>query len=266
MKRKPSTSGEVKFNDSSLIDAKSAWYAASQMNPELYAAAIAAKNSKVSSIMSNPNNSTLFNKQKMSSSCNKKTNMELNQIQQSVRNIQNQSLEDNLINMMTEAVNSANIMNQQTTMNSANFKNKKMNIDFAIKNDKNSDLYDDEYENNEFDNDDNDNDDDDDEDDDNSRQMIKNKFHFSSNESHKRFKENVIIDNQLDFEDSNENFYVNDRKMSFSESKAKQRKNNDFNRNIKEDSNHNEDNNEKYCICKDISYGDMIMCDNQRVK
>lgn len=26
-----------------------------------------------------------------------------------------------------------------------------------------------------------------------------------------------------------------------------------------------EDTNEKYCICKDVSYGDMIMCDNTRV-
>ena len=34
---------------------------------------------------------------------------------------------------------------------------------------------------------------------------------------------------------------------------------------FKEDWNSGEDTNERYCICKDISYGDMIMCDNSRV-
>lgn len=34
---------------------------------------------------------------------------------------------------------------------------------------------------------------------------------------------------------------------------------------FKEDWNSGEDTNERYCICKDISYGDMIMCDNARV-
>lgn len=33
---------------------------------------------------------------------------------------------------------------------------------------------------------------------------------------------------------------------------------------FKEDWNSGEDTNERYCICKDISYGDMIMCDNAR--
>ncbi len=37
------------------------------------------------------------------------------------------------------------------------------------------------------------------------------------------------------------------------------------NRPFKEDWNSSEDTNERYCICKDISYGDMIMCDNSRV-
>lgn len=36
-------------------------------------------------------------------------------------------------------------------------------------------------------------------------------------------------------------------------------------RHIKDDWNSGEDTNERYCICKDISYGDMIMCDNRRV-
>lgn len=36
------------------------------------------------------------------------------------------------------------------------------------------------------------------------------------------------------------------------------------NRHFKEDWNSGEDTNEHYCICKDISYGDMIMCDNSR--
>lgn len=35
---------------------------------------------------------------------------------------------------------------------------------------------------------------------------------------------------------------------------------------FKEDWNSSEDTNERYCICKDISYGDMIACDNSRVK
>jgi hypothetical protein len=34
---------------------------------------------------------------------------------------------------------------------------------------------------------------------------------------------------------------------------------------FKEDWNSSEDTNERYCICKDISYGDMIACDNARV-
>ncbi|RNA41392.1 Inhibitor of growth 3, partial [Brachionus plicatilis] len=33
-------------------------------------------------------------------------------------------------------------------------------------------------------------------------------------------------------------------------------------RQTKDEWNHTEDSNERYCICKDISYGDMIMCDN----
>lgn len=37
-----------------------------------------------------------------------------------------------------------------------------------------------------------------------------------------------------------------------------------INRHFKEDWNSGEDTNERYCICKDISYGDMIMCDNSR--
>lgn len=37
------------------------------------------------------------------------------------------------------------------------------------------------------------------------------------------------------------------------------------NRPFKDDWNSSEDTNERYCICKDISYGDMIMCDNSRV-
>lgn len=36
-------------------------------------------------------------------------------------------------------------------------------------------------------------------------------------------------------------------------------------RQIKDDWNNAEDSNERYCICKDISYGDMIMCDNSSV-
>lgn len=36
-------------------------------------------------------------------------------------------------------------------------------------------------------------------------------------------------------------------------------------RKIKDDWNKAEDSNERYCICKDISYGDMIMCDNTSV-
>jgi hypothetical protein len=36
-------------------------------------------------------------------------------------------------------------------------------------------------------------------------------------------------------------------------------------RSNKEDAGSGEDNNEKYCICKDVSYGDMVMCDNRRV-
>ena len=35
-------------------------------------------------------------------------------------------------------------------------------------------------------------------------------------------------------------------------------------RQIKDDLNSGEDTNERYCICKDVSYGDMIMCDNSR--
>ena len=34
---------------------------------------------------------------------------------------------------------------------------------------------------------------------------------------------------------------------------------------FKEDWNSSEDTNERYCICKDVSYGDMICCDNTRV-
>jgi hypothetical protein len=36
-------------------------------------------------------------------------------------------------------------------------------------------------------------------------------------------------------------------------------------RNNKDDAGSGDDNNEKYCICKDVSYGEMIMCDNTRV-
>ena len=35
-------------------------------------------------------------------------------------------------------------------------------------------------------------------------------------------------------------------------------------RHFKDDWNSNEDTNERYCICKDVSYGDMIACDNSR--
>ena len=34
---------------------------------------------------------------------------------------------------------------------------------------------------------------------------------------------------------------------------------------FKDDWNSGEDTSEKYCICKDVSYGEMIMCDNARV-
>ena len=36
-------------------------------------------------------------------------------------------------------------------------------------------------------------------------------------------------------------------------------------RQFKDEWNSGEDTNERYCICKDISYGDMIMCDNSTV-
>lgn len=36
-------------------------------------------------------------------------------------------------------------------------------------------------------------------------------------------------------------------------------------RQLKDDWNSGEDTNERYCICKDVSYGDMVMCDNSRV-
>ena len=56
----------------------------------------------------------------------------------------------------------------------------------------------------------------------------------------------------------------------FNESKSKMNKrfsnNNAHNpRHFKEEWNSGEDTNERYCICKDISYGDMVMCDEQGV-
>lgn len=45
--------------------------------------------------------------------------------------------------------------------------------------------------------------------------------------------------------------------------RLKQKRQQQLNR-FKEDWNSGEDTNERYCICKDISYGDMIMCDNAR--
>lgn len=56
----------------------------------------------------------------------------------------------------------------------------------------------------------------------------------------------------------------------FNENKSKMNKrfsnNNAHNpRHFKEEWNSGEDTNERYCICKDISYGDMVMCDEQGV-
>lgn len=42
------------------------------------------------------------------------------------------------------------------------------------------------------------------------------------------------------------------------------KRNQNINRHFKKDWNSGEETNERYCICKDISYGDMIMCDNSR--
>ena len=51
-----------------------------------------------------------------------------------------------------------------------------------------------------------------------------------------------------------------------SKSKMNKRFNNAHNpRHFKEEWNSGEDTNERYCICKDISYGDMIMCDEHGV-
>lgn len=48
-------------------------------------------------------------------------------------------------------------------------------------------------------------------------------------------------------------------------SKLKFAKHNRNPRHFKEDWSSNDDTNERYCICKDVSYGDMIACDNNRV-
>lgn len=49
------------------------------------------------------------------------------------------------------------------------------------------------------------------------------------------------------------------------DTKLKLAKRNQNTNHFKEEWNSGEDTNERYCICKDISYGDMIMCDNSRV-
>ena len=74
-------------------------------------------------------------------------------------------------------------------------------------------------------------------------------------------------DYDTDTTDENDNVDNNeDTTSSDLDGKLKSNKRNqNINRHFKEEWNSGEDTNERYCICKDISYGDMIMCDNSRV-
>jgi len=69
-------------------------------------------------------------------------------------------------------------------------------------------------------------------------------------------------DNELDtLPDNNEDTTNSDLDVKLKMTKRAQ-----LNRHFKDEWNSGEDTNEHYCICKDISYGDMIMCDNSRVR
>lgn len=73
------------------------------------------------------------------------------------------------------------------------------------------------------------------------------------------------LNNILDEEDSNQDassstlaLLDGDHNQHSSFIKRRQR--------LKDDWKDSEDTNEKYCICKDVSYGEMIMCDNPKVR
>ncbi len=67
------------------------------------------------------------------------------------------------------------------------------------------------------------------------------------------------IDNELTTSDEEPN-------ADFDSHKLKLKHGRHYNRPaFKDDWNSSEDTNERYCICKDVSYGDMICCDNTRV-
>lgn len=73
--------------------------------------------------------------------------------------------------------------------------------------------------------------------------------------------DNIVNSNLMDNnEDTTSNSDTLDNKLGKINNKRNQ-----LNRHFKEDWNSGEENtNERYCICKDISYGDMIMCDNSK--
>ena len=77
------------------------------------------------------------------------------------------------------------------------------------------------------------------------------------------FESDNSSENEMDT--VNSNMDNEDTTNSDLETKLKLAKRNQNMNHFKEEWNSGEDTNERYCVCKDISYGDMIMCDNSRV-
>lgn len=76
------------------------------------------------------------------------------------------------------------------------------------------------------------------------------------------FESDNSSENEMDT--VNSNMDNEDTTNSDLETKLKLAKRNQNMNHFKEEWNSGEDTNERYCVCKDISYGDMIMCDNSR--
>lgn len=171
---------------------------------------------------------------------------------------QTSNLDANLMNMINSSISLNNSSQKKPSLTGINIKNKKTKLDKnRIKKSRLTDLdYDDEA----FDDDENARNDFYQTDEETNDETIEAPSEVTSSENGVNTIGNED-DDDLETDEDDQTSEDSEHKFKIPHKNSRNQYTNNH-RQFKEEWNSGEDTNERYCICKDISYGDMIMCDN----